>query len=100
MTISSPHLCALLAALSLPGALVALDFEADVRPVFDKHCISCHGPDKQKAGLAFHKKRLALCDRMADGATAKVYNRVPSVREQDAVDDSPRGPQEATRVSG
>jgi hypothetical protein len=26
-------------------------FEKEVRPLFEKHCLSCHGPGKQKAGL-------------------------------------------------
>jgi hypothetical protein len=28
-----------------------LDFERDVRPLLREHCVSCHGPDKQKGGL-------------------------------------------------
>ncbi len=35
--------------LALPAA--AADFNRDVKPVLAKHCIACHGPDKQRASL-------------------------------------------------
>ena len=28
-----------------------IDFDRDVKPIFAKHCVSCHGPDKQKNGM-------------------------------------------------
>ncbi|MBN9123084.1 MAG: PSD1 domain-containing protein, partial [Planctomycetes bacterium] len=31
-------------------------FEAKVRPVLVRHCVKCHGPDKQKAGLRLDSK--------------------------------------------
>ena len=34
-----------------PVAPRAVDFARDVRPIFAKHCVSCHGPDKQRGGL-------------------------------------------------
>ncbi len=36
-------------ALSVPAA--AADFSRDVKPVLQRHCVSCHGPDKQRASL-------------------------------------------------
>lgn len=36
-------------ALALPA--LALDFKADVAPIFEQKCIGCHGPDKQKGKL-------------------------------------------------
>ncbi len=47
-----------LAATSSPAADV--DFEQDVRPLFQKHCIACHGPDDQKSGLRLDAKSLAF----------------------------------------
>ncbi|HWY88713.1 MAG TPA: DUF1549 domain-containing protein, partial [Gemmataceae bacterium] len=35
-------------------------FETKVRPVFAKHCYSCHGPKKQKAGLRLDSKAAAF----------------------------------------
>lgn len=29
----------------------AVDFERDVRPIFQDHCVSCHGSDEQNGGL-------------------------------------------------
>ncbi len=29
----------------------AVDFERDVRPIFQRACVRCHGPEKQKGGL-------------------------------------------------
>ena len=37
-----------------------VDYERDVKPIFAKHCISCHGPDKQKSGLRLDKRTNAL----------------------------------------
>src|SRR5207248_5273016 len=38
----------------LPGwspAARPADFARDVKPILGKHCVACHGPDKQRAGL-------------------------------------------------
>ena len=44
-----------------------VDFDRDVKPIFAKHCVSCHGPDKQKNGLRL--------DRKADAATVLVAGK-------------------------
>ena len=36
----------LLAAAALPAAV---SFESEVKPIFEKHCVECHGPKKQKS---------------------------------------------------
>ncbi len=36
------------------------DFERDVKPIFAKHCASCHGADKQKGGLRLDRRAEAL----------------------------------------
>src|SRR5688500_13482445 len=43
-----------------PAAHRSVDYERDVRPLFVKHCYSCHGPDKQRAGLRLDRKADAL----------------------------------------
>jgi len=56
-----------------PAAPVSpVDFDRDVKPIFAKHCSSCHGADKQKGGLRL--------DRKPDGADAhgEVLKRVTS----------------------
>ena len=37
--------------LAFPAVLPAADFARDVKPVLSKHCVSCHGPDKQRGSL-------------------------------------------------
>ena len=77
------HLVALLAALALPlplplagpargddtppvQAKAKVDptlvefFEAKVRPVLEAHCINCHGPTKQKAGLRLDSREALM----------------------------------------
>ncbi len=42
--------CAWLAAAPLPLGQ-AVEFDSDVRPLLELHCVKCHGADKQKGGL-------------------------------------------------
>lgn len=37
-----------------------IDFDRDVKPILTRHCISCHGPDKQRGGLRLDRKADAL----------------------------------------
>src|SRR5262245_45489263 len=41
----------LLPALLLHSANPTADYVRDIKPLLAKHCISCHGPEKQKASL-------------------------------------------------
>ncbi len=46
---------------SLPAAAARpVEFDRDVRPIFAASCLGCHGPKKQKGGLALHRKAPAL----------------------------------------
>ena len=38
----------------------AVDFERQVQPILQDHCISCHGPEKQEAGLRLDQQSAAL----------------------------------------
>ncbi len=49
--------CALLAP-ALRAA--APDFASEVRPLLERHCFKCHGPEKQKGGLRFDSKEGAF----------------------------------------
>src|SRR5215212_1380800 len=33
------------------------DFARDVRPIFERSCIKCHGPEKQKGGLRLDRAK-------------------------------------------
>jgi len=52
---------ALLTAL-LAGELSAAapDFSREILPVFQQHCVKCHGPEKQKGGLRFDTRQGAF----------------------------------------
>ena len=53
-------LIACLAVLGTSTAANAIDFDRDVKPIFARHCVSCHGPDKQRSGFRLDRKADAL----------------------------------------
>lgn len=57
------HLAPTLAILALASGAVAqerIDFDKQVRPILAKHCLSCHGPTKQRGGLRLDRKADAI----------------------------------------
>src|SRR4051794_33108482 len=67
-----------LATLVLPVVIVAeprvppqgpgrVDFVRDVRPIFEAHCVECHGPSQQMNGYRLDRRRDAM--RISDGGT-------------------------------
>src|SRR5579883_2010847 len=42
------------------GLLAAQDFTKDIQPIFQKHCVSCHGAKLQMHGLRLDRKTDAL----------------------------------------
>jgi mono/diheme cytochrome c family protein len=38
----------------------AVEFDRDVKPILAKHCLSCHGPDKQRGDLRLDRRADAL----------------------------------------
>ena len=34
-----------------PSAARPVDFARDIRPIFQRACLKCHGPEKQRGGL-------------------------------------------------
>jgi mono/diheme cytochrome c family protein len=58
MNIRQPILSALLlATAALPAAV---SFESEVKPIFEKHCMECHGPKKQKSDFRLDDREVAL----------------------------------------
>ncbi|GIW79199.1 MAG: chromosome segregation protein [Gemmatales bacterium] len=51
-----------------------IDFRRDIEPILKRHCIRCHGPEKQKAGL-----RLDIGEEALKGG-----NSGPSIKPKDA----------------
>jgi Protein of unknown function (DUF1553)/Protein of unknown function (DUF1549)/Planctomycete cytochrome C/F5/8 type C domain len=52
----------MLTALLLSAAIghAAVSFETEVKPIFEKHCVECHGPKKQKSELRLDDREVAL----------------------------------------
>ena len=46
--------------LTVASSAAPVDFVRDVRPIFEKHCIECHGEKKRKSGLRLDVKAAAL----------------------------------------
>jgi hypothetical protein len=46
----------LLSVLFVPSIMLAADFDRDIRPLLQKHCIECHGEKKQKGELRLDAK--------------------------------------------
>src|SRR5215210_7782074 len=47
-------------ALTNAIAAAAPDFMSEVKPIFEHHCVKCHGPEKQKGGLRFDAREGAF----------------------------------------
>jgi cytochrome c553 len=46
--------------LGLGDLLAVVSFESEVRPIFEKHCVECHGPKKQKSEFRLDDREVAL----------------------------------------
>jgi mono/diheme cytochrome c family protein len=44
------------AATLPPAAEKTVDYEKDIKPIFEKRCIECHGPVKKKSGFRMDTK--------------------------------------------
>ena len=54
MSLRPSILCGLaFAALAASAFAAPVDFGRDVRPFLEQHCVSCHGPKKEKGGVRF-----------------------------------------------
>ena len=76
------------------------DFTRDVKPIFTKHCVSCHGPDKQRAGLRLDRKADAL--KGGDAGTVIVPGKAadsPLIRLVSGADKDAVMPPKGDRLS-
>lgn len=46
--------------LSAAISHAAVSFESEVQPIFEKHCVECHGPKKQKSEFRLDDREVAL----------------------------------------
>ena len=76
--------------VALPVAAAAADFERDIRPLLQRHCVECHGPKKQKGELRLDARSFALKgghDGAAvvagDPAKSPLFQRLTSADEEE-----------------
>src|SRR4051812_15044665 len=43
-----------------PAASRTIDFRRHVRPILERSCVACHGPDKQRGGFRLDDRQSAL----------------------------------------
>ena len=92
---------ALTLSWSLPLAAAPVDFVRDVRPIFEKYCYSCHGPEKQKSGLRLDVKSEALRggDTHAPGIVAGKAKESPLIQFVISKDEGEQMPPKGERLS-
>jgi hypothetical protein len=92
------------AAAALPPASTrAVDFEKDVKPIFNASCVSCHGSGKSKGGFRIDTRETFLhggesgeaAAKPGDSANSHVIKMVSGV----GVDDSLIMPQKGRRLT-
>ncbi len=76
-------------ALLVESSLAGADYEGDIRPILEKHCFACHGPDKQKNDIRFDT---LSTDLLADSAAAETWHDTLDVLNFDEMppEDEPR----------
>lgn len=79
-----------LGVASLPPAHAAVDFAKEVAPVLQKHCLDCHGPDKQKAKLRldteadfFKGGKAGAVVKAGDPAASELHKRIVLPKDND-----------------
>ncbi len=75
--------------------LPAIDFERQLKPILLKHCINCHGPNRQESDLALHTREAFFAGgaggkdlQSAEAALSSIVTRIH------ATDDSQMPPRE------
>src|SRR6478672_7364407 len=82
-----------LLVVALPAiADTKVDFVKQIQPIFEKSCIKCHGPEKQKGGLRLDDKAAALKggkDAVSivpgDAAKSDLYRRITLPADSDDI---------------
>ncbi len=86
--------------LFIPSVILAVDFDREIRPLLQEHCIECHGVKKQKGELRLDAKPYALKGGhdgpvlvAGDVAKSPLFQRIIST------DDDERMPPKGERLS-
>ncbi len=75
---------------AFPLAAAAAEFERDILPLLQRHCVECHGPEKQKGDLRLDAKTFALKGGhdgpafvAGDPAKSLLFQRITSADEEE-----------------
>ncbi|HSJ02410.1 MAG TPA: DUF1549 domain-containing protein, partial [Verrucomicrobium sp.] len=87
-------------AVSVPAwaGAAAVDFERDIQPIFQKHCLKCHGPEESNAGLRYDRKAGAMAQTDSGGYAivpgqvdkSELVKRITSAHKDEQM--PPKGP--------
>lgn len=69
----------LLPLLVATHLVAAPDFTRDIQPLFETHCVKCHGPEEQNGGLRYDQKAAALAQ--ADSGHHAIVSGKPEQSE-------------------
>jgi len=78
-----------------------VDFEQQIRPIFQRSCVKCHGPEKQKGGLRLDRAKEAL-GALDSGKQAIIPSKADQselIRRITATDPDDRMPPKADPLS-
>ncbi len=81
----------LLLLITTTQLTAAPDFARDIQPIFEAHCLKCHGPAEQNGGLRYDQKQAALAQADSgqhaivpgDVAQSALLQRVTSPHKSD-----------------
>ncbi len=88
----------------LPPALKrSVDFDKDIRPIFARHCLACHGPKRQESDYRLDRARVAISGgdreqrpiRPGQGAASPLLQYVAGLDPDTKM--PPKGPRLTTR---
>src|SRR5207237_15693 len=90
-------------AAQSPQVLTKVDFATDIQPILRQHCVECHGPDKQRAGMRLDRKSSALKSfsrRIVPGSSenSMLYHRLIGEFGQPMPPDGGLKPQQTAAV--
>src|SRR5262245_52815850 len=91
---------ALLALGSAAHAQQQVDFNRDIRPIFNKNCVVCHGGIKQASGLSFILREKAIAParsgdiaiRPGDPEKSELIRRITSKDQTERMPPPEKGP--------
>ena len=83
------------------GAARKIDFVRDIRPIFQRSCYRCHGPEKQKSGYRLDVRSIAMTegDAYAPNILPGKAADSPLLRFVAGLDDDVTMPPEGKRLS-